>query len=128
MNRSKWNGIRAQTATGNMFVMSDHTVGGDNPDSCVAGDERGIQMRTTSNNTFEMIDAGVPQCSDVRKGCAEGIAEATEAFIRLRSGYGIQFFISDGSSQKNTNQQYLEILSPQKDNITRGPHVFTCKK
>jgi hypothetical protein len=123
--RSKWNGIRAQTATGNMLVMSDHSTGDEDGGNCLSGEERGIHVRTTSNHVFDMIDGdGLKICSDVRKGCKEGDNTAKNAFIRLRTGYGIEIRMQDDHSQQNTDRQYFEILSPQKDNTQRGPHVI----
>ncbi len=147
-NRSKYNGIRMQTATGNLLVMSDHSLpsssdssGGDSNSQstggsssggsstggggdCTAGTERGIHMKSTSKHTFEMVDDGNMQCSMPRMGCAQADNMAKNAFIRLRSGYGLEIRMSDDFSQQKTQQQYIEILSPQKDNITRGPHIL----
>lgn len=113
------NGIMIQTATGNEICMSDHTL-----DNCTAGPGRGVHIKSTANHTLDFCDNGNHQCSGERHGCTQTGAWANKAFVRLKSGYGIQIMMSDGSDQQKTNTQYFQILSPQKDNIERGPHMI----
>lgn len=81
-------------------------------------------MRSTAMHTFDMVDDGNQQCSKDRQGCGKPAARANKAFVRLRSGYGITLTMNDAYSQTNTDQQYFQVLCPQKDNTERGPHIL----
>lgn len=113
------NGITIATACGNMINLNDYTLG-----CCTAGESRGIHFRSTADHSFDMVDNGNQQSSPERDGCGKPGAYANQAFIRLRSGYGIQLLMNDANSQQKTDQQYLQLMSPQKDNLQRGPHMF----
>lgn len=117
--RSAKNGITIGTASGNTICLNDHTKPG-----CIAGESRGIHIQSTSNHTFDMVDNTNQQCSDERVGCAKVGPYAQKAFIRLRTGYGTSITMADNNSQTKTDQQYLQLMAPQKDNLVRGPHVL----
>jgi hypothetical protein len=117
--RSKRNGINIVTACGNQICLNDETLPG-----CVAGPLRGIHMKSTANHTFDMVDELNKQCSADRNGCSKTGPYAKKAFVRLRSGYGITVTLCDFHDQTKTDQQYFQIMSPQKDNLIRGPHVL----
>ena len=70
-----------------------------------------------------MCDEGNKHCSGERTGCTQTGPYAKKAFIRLRTGYGIAYTAYDGDQTK-TDCQYLQLMSPQKDNLIRGPHVL----
>lgn len=135
--RSKNNGIRAFTAAGNRFEMLDHTLG-DKESPQEAGEKRGIFMKSTSQHVLEFHDEGNQQYSLPRKhpefdettGELPDITEAraNKAFILLRSGYGLQLRMDDSFSQENTEQQYIQLLAPQRDNTERGPHQMVFQE
>lgn len=125
--RGPKNGITIATATGNSICMNDHSKPRNNdPDDhdCFAGENRGIFITSTSKHALEMSDNGNVQCSNERAGCSKPGAYANRAFVRLRSGYGVGITLADNYDQTKTDQQYLQLLSPQKDNLTRGPHMM----
>lgn len=119
--------IRLKTQTGIKIEMNDHTVGVKDCPGCppnMAGAKRGITMQSSSNHTFEMLDEENEQCSPCRRGGGVPSPKAKKAFIRLRSGYGIEILIKDDDSQEKTKKQHLQIFCPQKDNKVRGPHIM----
>ena len=117
--RSKENGIKIITATGNSIDLNDHTV-----KDCTAGSERGIRIKSTAKHELIMADEGNQQCSPKRKEGGTPIAKATKAFVKLKTGYGIEVELNDSSDQSKTVAQFFRIHSPQKDNQIRGPHQF----
>jgi hypothetical protein len=117
--RGPKNGIHINTACGNKISLNDHTKEG-----CVAGEHRGIHIRSTADHSLDFVDESNQQCSPVRDGCAKPGPYSKKAFIRMRSGYGLQLMMNDAQSQMKTDSQYLQLLAPQKDNIQRGPHVL----
>lgn len=121
--RSDRNGINIVTATGNQICLNDQTMPG-----CFAGDLRGIHMKSTSNHSLDFCDAENLQCSETRQGCAKTGPYATRAFIRMRSGYGLSLIMADNNSQQKTDQQYIQLLAPQRDNLVRGPHVLMMQE
>lgn len=129
--RGENNYIRIITASGNSLELNDHTTGrkdcpGSPPN--MAGSRRGLTARTTSNHVFEMIDEENEQSSPCRKEGGVPVAKAKKAYIRMRSGYGIEVMIRDDSSQEETQQQYYQVFCPQKDNETRGPHILRMQE
>lgn len=126
--RSISNGINIQSATGNQICLNDHSIVGDILEDGrtlqYAGDMRGIHMKSTSNHELTFCDAGNKQGSGERHGCTQTGPWANKAFIKLRSGYGLQLTMSDAHDQKKTDQQYIQLLSPQTDNTERGPHMI----
>lgn len=123
--RSKNSGFRVKTATGIELKLSDHTTeGGAEGDSKRAGSERGLSVTTSSLHTFKMIDHENQQASPDRKSGGIPVNKAKRAYILLRSGYGGQMMFADRASQQETESQFINIMSPQKDNTARGPHVL----
>jgi len=117
--------------------MLDHTLGEkENPQQ--AGEKRGIFMKSTSQHVLEFHDNGNKQFSmprqhppiDEETGEIPDITEAKadQAFVLLRSGYGLQLRMDDSFSQENTQQQYIQLLAPQKDNTERGPHQMVFQE
>ena len=113
------NGITIASACGNMISLNDHTV-----NCCTAGKNRGIHIRSTADHSLDFVDDGNQQSSPVRDGCAKPGAYSKKAFVRLRSGYGLQLLMSDAQDQQKTDQQYIQLQAPQKDNLQRGPHML----
>lgn len=134
--RGENNYIKMATASGNKIELNDHTTFGEEASgdslSCppnIAGEKRGIRMRTTSNHTFEMIDHENEQCSPFRKDGGQPTNKAKKAFIRLKTGYGLVIEMEDVANQQETERQKITIMAPQKDNIDgqgkrRGPHYL----
>jgi len=125
--RGEDNYIRLKSATGNSIELNDHTVGKKDCAGCppnLAGSKRGITLRATSNHTIEMIDEDNEQCSPCRMEGGVPIAKAKKAFIKIRTGYGLEILMKDEDSQEETKEQHIQIFCPQKDNIERGPHIM----
>lgn len=128
------NYIRLKTATGNKIELNDHTVGQEDCPGCppnTGGEKRGITMQTTSNHVIEMIDNLNEQCGECRKEGAQPNNKAKKAYIKIRTGYGLEMAFNDHDrendeegSQQETKNQYIQIFSPQTDNKERGPHIM----
>lgn len=124
--RGEDNYIRILSANGNRIELNDHTVGKNTCPGCppnVAGKKRGIVLESTSKHKIEMIDEGNEQCSPCRKDGGKPAAKATQAYVRIRSGYGLSMTFRDDYSQEETQQQSILIEAPQRDNEERGPHL-----
>jgi hypothetical protein len=138
--RGPMNRIQLKTATGNLFEMNDHTTGKKDCPGCppnLAGEKNGIAMVTASNHSFMMLNEGNEHCSPCRKSTGEvdwdssgsgNTPKAKKAFVRIRSGYGLEFIMRDDFSQQKTQQQYIRIYCPQKDNKERGPHFLALQE
>ena len=119
------NFIRILTATGNRIELNDDT-----PTGCRAGPRRGIEMQSTSNHIFQMIDENNEQCSAERMEGGVPTNKATDAFIRIRSGYGLEIMMADDNHQEDTQTQYIQITAPQKDacNGVGNPHFLRMQE
>ena len=130
--RSEWNGIKLLTAFGNRIELNDHEK-----ERCIAGKHRGISMQTTSEHQFEMIDEDLEYCFDKRKSLSPEKQNeeqdpvghggdpkplAKKAYIKIRSGYGLEFLMKDDFDQLRTDQQFIQIYCPHYENC-RGPHI-----
>jgi len=116
------NGILDWTATGHFFEMNDDTLPGG-----TAGPERHIRLRSTSNHLFEMVDFTAQQESPGRSERGSPSPTAKMAYVRLRTGYGLQLLMRDDHSQEDTQTQFIELLAPHKDNC-HGPHIFRMQE
>lgn len=124
--RGKDNYIKILTATGNKIELNDHTESQKDCPGCppnIAGSERGIHLRSTSNHTIDMVDETNEQCAPCRMEGGAPIPKAKKAFVRIRTGYGLEMKYHDDDSQEETKQQYIQIFCPQRDNEERGPHI-----
>lgn len=121
--RGKTNWIRLLSASGNKIELNDHTLEG-----CVAGDQRGIHLQSTSNHTIDMVDEGNDQCSVTRVDGGVPVSKAKKAYVRIRSGYGLQMTFSDDYSQEETQNQSIELVAPHRDNLERGPHIVRMQE
>ena len=117
--RGARNGINIVDATGNRICLNSQTLPG-----CIAGPMRGVHIGSSANHTLDFIDDTNKQCSGDRVGCTKTGAYSQRAMIRLRSGYGITVTLCDYNDQTKTDAQYFQIMSPQKDNLIRGPHLL----
>lgn len=131
--RGSSNGIIGTTAGGNYFSLSDHTeqVGEtceSPPNYC--GDFNGIELGTSSRHQFIMSNKGLKDCNSSRRYDPKSSLgqEGYEGYISLRSGYGLQLLMSDSYRQDNTDQQFIVLQAPQKDNQERGPHVLIMQE
>ena len=115
--------FHALVMAGNMIELNDHekTIG-------IAGFRRGIAMRTTSKHLFLMMDEDNEQKLKPREEDNEPVNKAKKAFIKLKSGYGLEFKMEDENSQENTVSQRIQIFCPQKDNKDRGPHIMRLQE
>lgn len=124
--RGEYNYIKLLTATGNKIELNDHTVSQKDCPGCppnIAGEKRGIHLQSTSNHTIDMCDDTNEQCAPCRMDGGTPISKAKKAFVRIRTGYGLEMTYNDDNSQEETQQQFIQIFSPQKDNEERGPHI-----
>lgn len=124
--RGKENYIRIKSATGNKIELNDHTESQPNCVGCppnIAGKNRGILLQSTSNHVIQMSDEGNEQCGPCRVEGGAPQAKAKKAFVRIRTGYGLEMSFNDDSSQEETQQQSIQIFAPQKDNKPKGPHI-----
>jgi len=138
--RGDKNFIRLKTATGQLIEMNDHTVGkkdcpGSPPN--VGGSKRGIVMISDCNHHIMMMGEDNEVASPCRKAVddvtydtngSNNTAKAKKAFVRIRSGYGLEFLMKDDDSQEETKQQHIQIFCPQKDNTDRGPHILRMQE
>lgn len=115
--RENTNWIKILTATGNKIELNDHTLPG-----CIAGEERGIHIQSTSNHTIDMVDDTNKQCSPCKREGGTPTPNSNKAFVRIRTGYGLEMHFGDDFDQQETQQQYIQIFCPHKDNC-RGPHI-----
>ena len=125
--RGDQNYIKLLTATGNRIELNDHTVGKKDCPGCppnLAGQKRGITMETTSRHHIMMIDEDNEQCGPCRMEGGQPKNKAKKAFIRVRTGYGLEILMKDQDSQEDTVAQHIQIFCPQYDNEERGPHIM----
>ena len=117
-----FNGIRLVTALGNSFELNDHTL-----QNRKAGESRGVRVQSTSKHLLEMIDEGNEQSFSDRKDGAEPTAKAKNAYVRLKSGYGLQLLFRDDNKQDKADKQFIELMAPQKQN-DKGPHILRMQE
>lgn len=133
--RGKKNYIELKTATGNKIQMNDETIGSPGCIPCppnYAGPERGIHMQSTSNHQINMVDHMNKQCGPCRTEGGVPEAKATQAYVQIKSGYGLEMRYQDDNSQEETQNQWIQIthqqcVDPQNDpkcNKERGPHFL----
>ena len=125
--RGEDNYIRFLSAGGNKIELNDHTVTQKDCPGCppnVAGEKRGVFIGSTSGHSVELNDEANEQCGPCRMEAGfVPIPKAKKAFVRIRSGYGLEIMMKDENSQEKTVQQHIQLYCPQKDNADRGPHI-----
>ena len=117
------NGFLMETATGNFFEMNDHTISGDS-----AGEKRGIRLGSTSQHLLEMVDNTNNQKSPDRKEGGEPANNAKQAYVRLKTGYGMHLLMRDDNDQKTTQTQFLELMTPHITNSIKGPNILRMQE
>lgn len=132
--RSEKNGIKLLSAAGNRIELNDHTVGQKGDVGCppnYAGEQRGIMIESTSSHHIFLSDHMNKQCAPFRTEGGEPQNKASEAYMEFRSGYGLEMQFRDDNSQEETQNQWIQILHPQKSgdgdssaNEERGPHFL----
>lgn len=120
--RDEFNGMLFRTATGHSIEMNDHTLAGG-----TAGQKRHIRIQSTSTHLFEMVDYTNEQKSPPRSEGGVPTPKSKQAYVRLKSGYGLQILMRDDNSQESTENQFLELLAPHKDNC-HGPHIIRMQE
>jgi len=118
--RGEKNGVKLQSALGNRIFLCDDTV----DQQGIATQNQGITLESTSKNTIILCDSGNKRNIEARKSNPNTEPKASDAFIMMRTGYGLTLEMVDANSQEETQNQYIRIISPQKDNIERGPHLM----
>ena len=124
--RGQDNFVRIRSASGNSIELNDHTEAQPNCKECppnIAGKRRGILLRSTSNHSIQMCDEGNEQCGPCRVEGGVPIAKAKKAFVKIRSGYGLEMSFNDDSNQSTAQSQSIQIFSPMTDNA-QGPHIM----
>lgn len=127
--RNSQNFIRILTATGNRIELNDDTKVG----SCRAGSRRGIELQSTSRHIVQMIDENNDHCNKNRREGMIPDNKATDAFIRIRTGYGLEMMMADDNSQRNCQTQYIQLTAPQKGQDDEkgaccGPHIIRMQE
>jgi hypothetical protein len=120
--RNDENGIQILTASGNEIYLNDHTIG-----LTQAGEKRGIHMQSTSNHTFDMSDVDNLQSQPRKEG---GVVSPTakNAFIRTRTGYGLEMMMADYNTQEQeTQKQFIQLYAPQYTACC-GPHIIRMQE
>jgi hypothetical protein len=74
-----------------------------------------------------MIDENNAQCNNNRREGGGPINKATNAFVRIRTGYGLEVMMADDNDQTDTQKQYIQITAPQKDSCA-GPHIIRMQE
>lgn len=116
--RDKNNYIRILTASGNKIELNDHTL----PDKS-AGEKRGIFLESTSQHVIQMVDNTNKQASPPRKNGGTPINDSKKAFVKIRTGYGLEMSFNDDFDQKKTDKQFIQIFCPRKTAEDGGPHI-----
>jgi hypothetical protein len=117
--RSDHSYIRMRSALGNRIELNDETI---KPD--IAGENRGIKMESTSLHQLIMCDKDNDNKAPIRVDSGQPANRAKNAYVMLRSGYGLHLYMNDYHSQETADQQFLQLFAPQIDNDERGPHVL----
>lgn len=109
------NGARIKTAAGHEFKMIDHTLEGN-----IAGAFRQISLTSTSNHALIMSDETNEQASPERKEGGVPRSKSRNAWVMLRSGYGLVMRFDDTGSQEETQNQSITIMAPRRDQPNTG--------
>ena len=120
--RSKKNFIKLLSACGNKIELNDHSIS-----KSLSGSERGIHMQSTSNHTIDMVDEDLSQSCPTRMEGGTPSPKAKKAYIKIRSGYGLEIIMNDKTTQEACTEQYLQLFAPQKKN-PRGPHIVRLQE
>ena len=123
--RNENNGIKMRSALGNEIFLCDQGQGPGCPS--LASENQGIRMRTTTNHQFIMSDKGNSRKIPCRKEADENQfpreAKGNGAYIKIRTGYGLQLEMNDGSDQLLGKDQYIQLSTPQRKRNEKGDLV-----
>jgi hypothetical protein len=71
-----------------------------------------------------MSDEGNEQCGPCRVEGGVPVAKAKKAFVKIRTGYGLEMSFNDDYNQGDKSEtQNIQIFTPNKQN-TKGPHIM----
>jgi hypothetical protein len=125
--RGEDNFIRIKSASGNRIELNDHTESKPKCSECppnTGGERRGIILQSTSNHIIQMSDEGNEQCGPCRVEGGVPVAKAKKAFVKIRTGYGLEMSFNDDNNQGDTSDtQNIKIFTPNKKN-TKGPNLM----
>jgi hypothetical protein len=121
--RGPENFIRILSATGNRIELNDDTKG----NTSRAGSRRGIELQSTSKHMIQMIDENNDQDAPERKEGGTPVSKASNAFVKIKTGYGLEIMMADEDDQQDTKSQYIQIKSPQNDACC-GPHLIRMQE
>lgn len=133
--RGDQNYVEMRSANGNFIQLNDHTIGEKECRPCppnYAGEKRGVHIGSTSKHEINLVDHMNEQCAPCRKEGGVPVAKATQAYVQVISGYGLEMRFNDDNSQEETQNQWIQITNPQcarneadpKCNNERGPHFM----
>jgi hypothetical protein len=108
--RSTNNGIKFETAAGNYMKFRDHTLSGN-----IAGNKRGIEIGSTGGHVLEFNDNGNEQASPTRRDGGTPKRKCKQAFVQLRTGFGMVFRMDDSTSQEETRNQFILLSAAPKE-------------
>jgi hypothetical protein len=69
-----------------------------------------------------MVDNTNKQCSPARKNGGTPINSSNKAFVKIRTGYGLEMSFNDDFDQKSMDKQYIQIYCPRIGG-EGGPHI-----
>lgn len=116
--RSDHSYLRLRSGLGNLIELNDETV-----KPGVAGENRGVRIQSTSRHTLVMCDKDNDNAAPIRTDGGQPNNKAKNAYVMLRSGYGLHLYMNDYHSQETADSQFLQLMAPQIDN-DRGPHIL----
>jgi hypothetical protein len=117
--RSDHSYIRMRSALGNVVELNDETV-----KPGLAGANRGVKIMSTSQHLLQFCDKDNETEAPIRTDRGVPDNKAKNAYVMLRSGYGIHLYMNDFNSQEEASSQFLQLYAPQKGNDLRGPHLM----
>lgn len=124
--RGEKNGVTIQSALGNRIFLCDDSQGPNCPS--LATENQGVTISSTSMHEIKLSDGGNDRPIKCRKEGSPPLANATKAYVRIRSGYGLTFLMEDTGSQAETSKQKISLIAPQKSNKEKGPHALIMQE
>jgi hypothetical protein len=124
--RGASNGIKLKSALGNQIFLCDDSEGPTCPSPATAN--QGVTITSTSNHEIKLCDEGNDRTIRCRSEGSEPQNNATKAYVRIRSGYGLTFEMADTGGQKETDKQRISLIAPQKTNTNKGAHVLLMQE
>lgn len=121
--RAPNNGIKMRSALGNEIFLCDEMQGPSCPS--LSTENTGIRMTSTCNHQFIMSDKGNNREVQCRKENPNlpTASKANGAYIKIRTGYGLEIMMNDGTDQELGKDQYFQISTPQRKRNENGDLV-----